>query len=1274
MARYALVIGIDTNLAPLKSLSKTKGDAEAIANLFDRHGNFVEVKRLIGSVTQKQLEGALQTLLLKQAERHEVVIYYTGHGFPLVESFGKKRVYLAPSDCKVRLSDGKVVHQDLGIPLESLNELIQGTNLSSLVVLLECCYGGSLLENSLVRATMTAFTKTDYFLIAACREFEQAYALKSQSHSIFTTALLKGLEEKNDRGQVTTGTLFDFIAGQLQNSGQEPFYLGGGRSLTLISYQPAASAPVSINETNPYQGLLAFTAATARFFFGRDRVVQDLVAALSRSSFVPLIGASGSGKSSVVRAGLIPRLQELGWRVLEPIKPGADPISKLKGAFDDVFERRRHPEIYRLIDAEGLQGIVDRLPDQKHLLVIDQFEEVFTLLSNRGRQREFIEKLMGLSDRLSIVTTMRSDFVEAWQGHSDLVEMLQDHTVWMPPLEGEELKSAIVRPAEVQGYKFESELEVLILEDVAGEENCLPLLEFALSELWAKRDRQTHQLSVAAYREMGRLMGALDRYATEWYETLPEQQQGLVRRVMLELVRVGLEAKDTRWRRKQAELLALGDGEIADVVELLVERRLLVREGEEIDLAHERLMDGWKLFAEWRQEDRDTRRLRQRVQDAEQEWREKGRNGEYLMQGGLLSEVRERFESLSLRPDVQAFYQLSQRCDQEKIAFLDAARAESELREQAMRILNLLPIQPHQSAIAAIRATGKSFSKLQKRVLPPVQANLRQVIETVRESHRLQGHSDGVTSVAFSPDGQTIVSGSGDETIRLWDLAGNSIGQPFQGHSRSVNLVAFSPDGQTIVSGSDDKTIRLWNLVGNPIGQPFQGHSDSVNSVAFSPDGQTIVSGSYDKTIRLWNLEGNSIGQPFQGHSEWVMSVAFSPDGQTIVSGSYDDTIRLWDLAGNPIGQPFQGHSKWVTLVAFSPDGQTIVSGSADSTICLWDLEGNPIWQPFKGHSEWVTSVAFSPDGQTIVSSSVDSTICLWDLAGNSIGQPFQGHSRSVLSVAFSPDGQTIVSGSGSGDETIRLWDLAGNSIGQPFQGHSRSVYSVAFSPDGQTIVSADSTICLWDLAGNSIGQPFQGHSRSVNSVAFSPDGQTIVSGSYDNTIRLWDLAGNPMGRPFQGHSDSVNSVAFSPDGQIIVSGSNDNTIRLWDLGGDPMGQPFQGHSDSVNSVAFSPDGQTIVSGSEDKTIRLWDLGGNPMGQPFQGHSGSVLSVAFSPDGQTIVSGSSDHTIRLWLGGTWQDWLRICCNRFRHHPTFTDPHNPAAIEACEVCRKHVWDA
>jgi WD40 repeat protein len=493
-----------------------------------------------------------------------------------------------------------------------------------------------------------------------------------------------------------------------------------------------------------------------------------------------------------------------------------------------------------------------------------------------------------------------------------------------------------------------------------------------------------------------------------------------------------------------------------------------------------------------------------------------------------------------------------------------------------------------------------------------------------------QGHENSVWSVAFSPQGDTIVSASSDKTVRLWDLQGNPIGKPFQGHEDSVWSVAFSPQGDTIVSASSDKTVRLWDLQGNPIGKPFQGHENSVLSVAFSPQGDTIVSASHDKTVRLWDLQGNPIGKPFQGHEDSVWSVAFSPQGDTIVSASADKTVRLWDLQGNPIGKPFQGHENYVLSVAFSPQGDTIVSASHDKTVRLWDLQGNPIGKPFQGHEDSVLSVAFSPQGDTIVSASADKTVRLWDLQGNPIGKPFQGHENSVLSVAFSPQGDTIVSA--SDDKTVRLWDLQGNPIGKPFQGHENSVWSVAFSPQGDTIVSAssDNTVRLWDLQGNPIGKPFQGHENSVWSVAFSPQGDTIVSASSDNTVRLWDLQGNPIGKPFQGHENYVLSVAFSPQGDTIVSASDDKTVRLWDLQGNPIGKPFQGHENYVRSVAFSPQGDTIVSASVDKTVRLWDLQGNPIGKPFQGHENSVLSVAFSPQGDTIVSASSDNTVRLW--------------------------------------------
>jgi uncharacterized protein with WD repeat len=289
------------------------------------------------------------------------------------------------------------------------------------------------------------------------------------------------------------------------------------------------------------------------------------------------------------------------------------------------------------------------------------------------------------------------------------------------------------------------------------------------------------------------------------------------------------------------------------------------------------------------------------------------------------------------------------------------------------------------------------------------------------------GGKNYIRAVAFSPNGQLIVSASKDHSIQLWDLQGKLVGQEFGGHEGSVNSVAFSPDGQLIVSGSNDKTIQLWNLQGKEICPHFKGHEGLVNTVAFSPDGQLIISGSNDNTIRLWDRKCHAVGEPFYGHEDTVKSIAFSPDGQLIISGSNDRTIRLWNLQGKSIGQPLRGHGSGVSCVAFSPDGQFIVSGSYDTTVRLWNLQGELITPPFQGHDGSVLSVAFSPDGHLIASGSNDTTIRLWDLRGNPIGQPFIGHDDWVRSVAFSPDGQFIVSG--SNDETIRLWNLQGNLI-----------------------------------------------------------------------------------------------------------------------------------------------------------------------------------------------------------------------------------------------------
>ena len=510
----------------------------------------------------------------------------------------------------------------------------------------------------------------------------------------------------------------------------------------------------------------------------------------------------------------------------------------------------------------------------------------------------------------------------------------------------------------------------------------------------------------------------------------------------------------------------------------------------------------------------------------------------------------------------------------------------------------------------------------------------------------LTGHDGWVRAVAVSADGQLAVSGGGDGTVRVWDLAaGTQRGAPLTGHKGPVFAVALSADGQLAVSGGDDGTVRVWDLAaGTQRGAPLTGHDDSVFAVALSADGQFAVSGGRDGTVRVWDLAaGTQRDAPLTGHNGWVRAVALSADGQFAVSGGDDGTVRVWDLAaGTQCDAPLTGHDGRVLAVAFSVDGQLAISADRDDdgTVRVWDLAAGTQRDTPLDHKRpaWaVWGVALSPDGQLAVSGDVNGTVRIWDLAaGTQRGAPLTGHNHSVRAVALSADGQLAVSGDDDG--TVRVWDLAaGTQRDAPLTGHDGRVRAVALSADGQLAVSGDDdgTVRVWDLAaGTQRDAPLTGHDDSVSAVALSADGQLAVSAGDDGTVRVWDLAaGTRRGAPLTGHKGPVWAVALSADGQLAVSGGGDDgTVRVWDLAaGTQRGAPLTGHNRWVHAVALSADGQLAVSAGTDGTVRVWDLaGGTQRGAPLTGHNLSVDAVALSADGQLAVSAGWDGTVRVW--------------------------------------------
>ncbi|NET67353.1 MAG: peptidase C14 [Moorea sp. SIO1G6] len=1134
MSRNALVIGISTySYERLNNLTAPGQDAEAVAQLLEKYGDF-KVTRLpavkdkqnntirVGKktkVTLTQLEDAIVQLFKSDGKPPDTaLLYFSGHG--LRKSKGIQEGFLATSD----------VNPDMGcwgLSLQWLRRLLQESEVRQQVIILDCCYAGEVLN--VAEADPGDRGKgRDRCFIAASRAFELAYEEIGSNHSVLTSALILGLEPSQERW-VTNYTLVDLLTQQRNAFPQRPIFSNSGEPINLTRRWTAArkQSAASAKSICPYKGLAYFdcTEEDARYFYGRTALTDQLLEKVRIGNFLAVLGASGSGKSSVVRAGLLYQLQ-LGQRLsgseswqIKILQPGEHPLNSLALTFVDsgLSDTERATQLAQAEDliqkgSEGLRQLIAVTDTQRLILVVDQFEEAFTLCQDSSERQQFFECLLGAlpktGDKLCLVLTMRADFFGKCleQDYSGLAQQIQEHGIAVMPMSPEELKQAIAEPAKQVDLEIEPELVKEILTDVADAPGYLPLLQYTLTQLW--EESTDNCLRLNTYVKLGGVMGTLRQRATEVYELFSEEEQAAVKHIFLALTQLGEGTEDTRRRVFKPNLVNQRYSEelIDTVVQKLADEKLVVTtemvgkgEGTKtvavVDVAHEALIRHWSLLRSWISENRDGMRIARKIEAAAEEWKMKVESPDYLFTGAKLTEAENYLEdyfelgllSVLGKEFIEQSIQKRKRNKWVRVggfaAFIGVmaiglvvsnylglqSRKEainSDLLTEATKIKYSISIKPTtEELIQAIQITAKSQSQkkyLKPTVINEVNSSLLSALDNVQERKRLEGHTGPVWDIAFSSDGKQILSGSWDRTARLWDTESGKLIHQLEGHTGSVEAIAFSPDGKQILSGSYDNTVGLWDTESGKLIHQLEGHTDFVNNIAFSPDGKQILSGSRDRTARLWDTESGKLIHQLEGHTDSVWSIAFSPDGKQIISGSYDNTVGLWDTETGKLIHQLEGHTDNVYVIAFSPDGKQIISGSKYKTVGLWDTETGKLIHQLEGHTDSVEAIAFSPDGKQILSGSSDRTARLWDTESGKLIHQLEGHIGRVNVIAFSPDGKQILSG--SRDNTVRLWDTESGKLIHTFEGHTTYVSAIAFSPDGKQILSGslDSTVRLW--------------------------------------------------------------------------------------------------------------------------------------------------------------------------------------------------------------------